>query len=71
MPTAVINSLRTDASATDGAEVASAFGLVFHLAVCHATDAAGGMQEEAAPHRLVPGHHTVSDWQLLWHAGGQ
>jgi len=46
-------------------------GLVLHLAVCHVADAVGGMQEAAAPHRPVLRQHTVSDWQLLWHAGGQ
>jgi len=46
-------------------------GLVLRLVVCQAADAVGGMQEAAAPHRLVPSQHTVSDCQRLWHAGGQ
>ena len=28
-------------------------GLMLHIAIYHTTDAVGGVQEEAAPHRLV------------------
>jgi hypothetical protein len=46
-------------------------GLVFYLVVCQASDAVGGMQEAATPHRFVLRSPAVSDCQLLWHAGGQ
>jgi hypothetical protein len=36
-------------------------GLVLRLVVCQAADAAGGMLEAAAPHRLILSQHTVSD----------
>ena len=46
-------------------------GFVLYLVVYQAADTVGGLQEAVAPHRLVLRQHTVSDCQLLWHAGGQ